>query len=181
MLVKQWLMLPVEREALAAEIEKLPVVSYLEIGSGFGGSALIAYQTIGEREGQIVCLDLNTGQIHPELRSLLSARARFIDGKSPAALAVLAAEGLKFNFVLIDGDHERNAVIADVDGLIANNLLMPGATLLFHDANYPDVAEAIDLLLAKLPLQGPVWLTTEAAVDDNGDKWGGLVMMRYEP
>lgn len=180
----QELMLPEERDTLAQLITDYDVQSYLEIGSAFGGSAVIVFQAMKRKgTGKIVCVDNRPEQIDPATRNFIKSRAVIFKGTSPDILAPIAAGSYAFDFVLIDADHRKEHVIADVMGLLDWQLLLPGARLLFHDAHYHGVAEALTELLAARPeLIDEGWETTGYTWDDNGvDRWGGLRLLQYSP
>jgi predicted O-methyltransferase YrrM len=61
----------------------------------------------------------------------MSAGFRFLEEKSVVALPRLAAEGLPYDVIFIDGDHKYDAELADF--VLADVLCPKGGYLLFHD------------------------------------------------
>jgi predicted O-methyltransferase YrrM len=61
----------------------------------------------------------------------MADRFRFIDAPSIAALPAVAAEGLKFGVIFIDGDHRYDTQV--VDFVIADSLIPKGGFILLHD------------------------------------------------
>lgn len=175
-----------ERVVLYSLVFGLRPQRCLEIGTKAGGSALIigaALDDIGA--GQLVCVDPEP-QVKPEHWRQLAHRAQLVTGMSPKVLPQAAeAAGGPFDFALIDGDHERKGVIKDIEGLLP--LMASGAYLLFHDAHYYGVADAIDRMLKKhrKHLTDCGMISTEQTVEGRMVKrrpviWGGLRMLRYQ-
>lgn len=174
-----------ERVVLYGLIFGLRPQRCLEIGTNMGGSALIigaALDDIGA--GQLVCVD-SEPQVEPEHWQQLAHRAKLITGMSPQVLpqTVVAAGGL-FDFALIDGDHELPGVIRDIEGVLP--LLANDAYMIFHDAHYYGVADAIDRMLEKYSdrLTDCGMLSTEQTPEGKTVKgrpviWGGLRMLRH--
>jgi len=157
----------------------------LEIGTFRGGSALVicaALDDIGS--GTLSCVD-PVPQIAPEHWAQVSHRATLFAEPSPDALPrAMAAAGGPFDLALIDGDHEFPGVVRDIEGVLP--VLAPEAHLLFHDAHYYEVAEAIDRMLGTHAdcLTDCGMLSTERTEENrsvNGHQivWGGLRLLRY--
>jgi predicted O-methyltransferase YrrM len=174
-----------ERVVLYGLIFGLRPQRCLEIGTNEGGSALIiaaALDDIGA--GQLVCVDTQP-RVKPEHWQQLAHRTTLITGTSPQILpkTVEAAGGL-FDVALIDGDHELPGVIKDIEGVLP--LLSSEAYLIFHDAHYYGVADAIDRMLVKYDdrLTDCGMLSTEQTPEGRTVKgrpvvWGGLRVLRY--
>jgi SAM-dependent methyltransferase len=157
----------------------------LEIGTFRGGSALVicaALDDIGN--GTLTCVD-PVPQIAPEHWAQVSHRATLFAEPSPDALPrAMAAAGGPFDLALIDGDHEFPGVVRDIEGVLP--VLAPEAHLLFHDAHYWEVADAIDRMLGTHAdcLSDCGMLSTERTEENrsvNGRQivWGGLRLLRY--
>ena len=75
---------------------------------------------------------------------------RFHIGTSADFLPVARAEGLRFDFVFIDGDHRHRPVLAD---LALADFVTPGGLIALHDngPKFPGVGWAIDRFLARNP------------------------------
>lgn len=137
------LMTRAERLLLYALIFGLRPQRYLEIGTLYGGSALITAAAMDavENPGRLVCVDPRP-QIAPEHWKRLAPRTTLVKGFSPDVLprAVEVANG-PFDFVLIDGDHSYAGVLRDANSVLP--LVADGAYLLFHDSFFSDVAQAL--------------------------------------
>jgi glycosyltransferase involved in cell wall biosynthesis/predicted O-methyltransferase YrrM len=157
----------------------------LEIGTNKAGSSLIigaALDDIGA--GHLVCVDFNP-QIASEHWQQLVHHATLLKGTSPDILSqALDAAGGKFDFALIDGDHELPSVIRDIEGVLP--LLEDEAYLMFHDAHYYQVGQGIDQMILKYKDRLidcgiiSVEQTPENRVENGYPViWGGLRMVRY--
>ncbi|CAN5276834.1 hypothetical protein BH23VER1_BH23VER1_20000 [soil metagenome] len=138
----------------------------LEIGRARGGSTVLFASALGHiGSGVLVSMDPNVHAEHtiqPALKEKLEAsgRVRFLDEFSPYAngKAVAMADGL-FDFVFIDADHTREAVLRDIVGALP--FMVVGGYLLLHDDHYAGVSEAVDEALGTLPLADCGSLVTE--------------------
>jgi glycosyltransferase involved in cell wall biosynthesis/predicted O-methyltransferase YrrM len=157
----------------------------LEIGTNKAGSSLIigaALDDIGA--GHLVCVDFDP-QIAPEHWQQLVHHATLLKGTSPDILGqALEAAGGKFDFALIDGDHELPGVIRDIEGVLP--LLEDEAYIMFHDAHYYQVSQGIDQMLFKYKdrLTDCGIISVEQTPEnrvENGHPviWGGLRMVRH--
>jgi predicted O-methyltransferase YrrM/SAM-dependent methyltransferase len=157
----------------------------LEIGTHKGGSALVIGAALDDLgTGTLVCVD-PVPMVADEHWAQVRHLATMIAGPSPDVLprAVEAAGG-RFDFALIDGDHEFPGVVRDIEGVLG--VLEPTAYLVFHDANYFEVARAIDEMVCKYAdrLVDCGMLSVQQTPEDrvvNGRPvvWGGLRMVRY--
>ena len=153
---------------------------YLEIGTLHGGSALIVCSALDalHSNARMVCLDPKP-QIAPVHLDVLKHRATVITGYSPDALPqAQQAAGGPFDLVLIDGDHSRNGVVRDANGVLP--FVAKGAHILFHDCHNPGVRSGIDECARKharrLVDAGPMTRETTSETMSNGTTrpWGGL-------
>lgn len=174
-----------ERVVLYATVFGLRPRRCLEIGTHKGGSSLIigaALDDIGA--GRLVCVDPNP-LVAPEHWQQIAHRAALLKGGSPQILSqAIEAAGGCFDFALIDGDHEYDGVIRDIEGVLP--LLEDSAHLLFHDAHYYQVTDAIDHMLKKYAdrLVDCGMISAEQTVENRQERgrqviWGGLRMLRY--
>ncbi len=174
-----------ERVILYSTVFGLRPRRCLEIGTNKGGSSLIicaALDDIGA--GHLVCVDQNP-LIAPEHWRQLVHHATLLKGASPNILGqALEAAGGKFDFALIDGDHELPGVIRDIEGVLP--LLEDEAYMIFHDAHYYQVSQGIDQMLVKYKdrLSDCGMLSAEQTPEnrvENGHPviWGGLRMVRH--
>ncbi len=174
------LMLPSERLLLYALIQALRPQRCVEIGTHKGGSALIIGAALDEvGSGSLVCID-PTPLVAEEHWERVAHRAVLLTGESPGVLAEAArVVGGPFDFALVDGDHSYHGVLRDIDGVLS--VLSDNAFILFHDAHFPEVAEAIDATLqvrADLVTDCGL-LSVDRSIDDEGRVWGGLRLMRF--
>jgi predicted O-methyltransferase YrrM len=157
----------------------------LEVGTNKAGSSLIisaALDDIGA--GHLVCVDFDP-QISSEHWQQLVHHATLLKGTSPDILGqALEAAGGKFDFALIDGDHELPGVIRDIEGVLP--LLEDEAYIMFHDAHYYQVSQGIDQMLFKYKdrLTDCGIISVEQTPEnrvENGHPviWGGLRMVRH--
>jgi predicted O-methyltransferase YrrM len=157
---------------------------YLEIGTLYGGSALIVSTALEAAacEGLLVCLD-DGAQIGPELWSRMAGRTRLVKGRSPGALPqARTAAGGAFDLVLVDGDHTYAGVRRDMDAVLP--YVAPGGHVLCHDAYNDEVARALEEVVAARPEQlldlGVLTreFTTERTAGGATVRWGGLRLLR---
>lgn len=126
----------------------------LEIGSKEGRSALFWLEFF--RSAHLTCVDLFQGEDAGRFDRNLAAygpRLRKIEGTSIKALGSLREESALFDFVYVDGSHQRDDVMIDCLG--AWRLLREGGVMLMDDYTWkpdnPDAertATAIDTFLA---------------------------------
>jgi hypothetical protein len=181
-------MSPPERLAVYAIVYGLRPNRSLEIGTFYGGSALIIVAALDDiGAGTLECVDPNPKISARHLRQI-EHRATINPVPSPEGLAPLASTpAQKFDFALIDGDHSYNQVISDIEATC--ELLADDAVVLLHDAHYHEVADAINAVLDRYPgrLIDCGMVSTLEAGDDSqapADRsrpvvWGGLRMLRW--
>lgn len=176
-----------ERMLLFALIYGLRPTMVLEIGTAEGGSAMIicaAMDTSGC--GKLVCVD-PAPRISPEHWARIAHRAALVSGVSSEIEAIRCASGIenvRFDFVLVDGDHSYQGVLTDI--AIVTQFLREGSYVLFHDAHFVDVKKAIDVSLQQYPLIDCGLLSLEAKETDlmylgQPVQWGGLRLLRFSP
>lgn len=174
------LMLAPERWLLWSMVYAKQPKAYLEIGSGFGGSAQIVHwaMTMNDR-GTLTLID-SEPQIDPLLYLDLQYRTTLIRKDSLVALPELAEQGRKFDFVLIDGDHSDKGTTLDIAAVMP--VLMPGAYVLIHDANNADVAVGIMYAVEKINKMAggrfaDCGLISTHIQEGEGEKWAGLHLL----
>jgi predicted O-methyltransferase YrrM len=135
-----------ERLFLYATVLALAPERCLEIGVAQGGSSRIIADALRDLgRGQLIGVDLRPALSFDPAE--LSGVASFLEGRSPDVLPQAARRaGGPFDFVLLDGDHSRDGVLLDLEGLA--RCTKPWAVVLAHDAYYPPVAAGIDAALA---------------------------------
>ena len=111
-----------------------PKVS-VEIGTSSGGSL----STLAHLSKKVYSLDINPackkrlGSIFPNVE--------FVTGRSQETLPPIL-EKVSPEFILVDGDHERNSVMQDIDNILRSK---PDKRqyILMHDSFNPDVRQGI--------------------------------------
>lgn len=138
-------MLISERLLLFALVLGLRPKSVLEIGVFAGGSSAIILEALAAVGQGGALYSVEPNELPPAPHNSFWVTVR---GKSPDDLAHIAGMSPHpFDFVLIDGDHSYEAVLADIEGVIP--YLAETAYLLFHDACNPEVREAIGAGVAR--------------------------------
>jgi predicted O-methyltransferase YrrM len=168
-----------ERLLLFALVRALSPAVSVEIGTMWGGSALILTEALRHHPAaELWCVDPM-----PALRvdwSTLEPIARLIREPSPQALTTVAARmSGPIEFAFIDGIHTRAAVLADTRGLLPH--LARSALLVYHDAHCHPVAEAIEECLredARLSDAGLICRFVNRDLWPSG-LYGGLRMLRF--
>ena len=94
--------------------------------------------------------------------------------------------GGELDVALIDGDHSRDGVRRDIEGVLEH--VAEGGYLLFHDCHFFEVAEAIDRALEDHPqelVDCGILSTARNPVEGEGSHldgrpvvWGGLRLLR---
>jgi predicted O-methyltransferase YrrM len=129
----------------------------LEIGSQEGRSAVLWLEFFPG--AHLTCVDFFSGEAAERFDRNLAGygtRVRKIAGTSIKALGLLREEKAVFDFIYIDGSHQRDEVMIDCLG--AWHLLREGGVMLMDDYTWmPDnpeaqrVASAVDAFLAWHP------------------------------
>jgi predicted O-methyltransferase YrrM len=180
-------LLLVERLLLYSLVRGLRPSRCLEIGTHFGGAAVVLSGGLDDGSGgRLICVDPKP-QVPPEIWAGLSHNTTLIASPSPAALAEASAlAGGRFDFAFIDGDHQREAVVQDIEGVLA--VAAPGCHLVFHDAHFWKVAAGIDDCLARhagrlfdVGMISSLATPPEVGRDGKTRIWGGLRMLRVAP
>ncbi len=172
-----------ERVALYSLIFGMQPRNCLEIGTFRGGSSAIICGAMNDTGfGRLTCID-PMPKIDPELWSRLSNRCRLFEGPSPDILAEVAQHiDTPFDFVLIDANHTYEAVRRDISGVLP--YLADRAYVLFHDANFPDVKQAIDESVAtNLQLTDCGLMSVEPTVlyqNSQRVTWAGLRLIKFQ-
>lgn len=157
----------------------------LEIGTFKGGSTLIITAALDDLDtGEIICVDPEP-HVADEDWAAVRHRAKMVAEPSPPGVTSareLASE--PFDFAFIDGDHTLEGVCRDIDATLP--VLADSAHLLFHDAHYYEVREAIDAAVVtygeRLIDAGlvSVFKTDDTPAPDGSEvAWGGLRLLRF--
>src|SRR4051812_31809848 len=138
---------------IARLVRSLGLTRTLETGMAYGLSTLAICAVHEERdEGSHIAIDPHQssdwrgiGLLNLE-RAGLAGRARVIEARSDEALPRLRDEGVRLDFVLIDGLHLFDATL--VDFFHADRMLDAGGVVVFHDTWMPAVAQAVEYVSA---------------------------------
>jgi hypothetical protein len=186
------LLLP-ERLLLYALVRGVRPRRTLEIGTRFGGSAVIIcaalddlQQESPDYDGRLICVDA-APEIPAALWTTIVHRTSVVRGHSPAVIPEARAMAAgEFDFIFVDGDHRAEGVARDLAGVVA--VAAPGATILCHDACHADVAAGIDEAIRRHPTSlidmGLIsTLATAPSTRRDGviEQWGGLRLLRRAP
>lgn len=171
-----------ERLQLYTLVYSLRPKRCLEIGTQFGGSALIISSALkaSNNNGFFISVDM-CPEVTPEVRTKIETNSVLLTGRSPEILGEAAEQaGGKFDFVFIDGDHSRKGVLRDANGVC--KYLNKGATMIFHDSYNPVVRSGIDLFSQSKNLEvtdlGSI--TREYTLNNkNGQNYCGFRLMIY--
>jgi predicted O-methyltransferase YrrM len=119
----------------------------IEVGLALGLSALFMCQAVGERAGRHVAIDpfQQESWKGAGLRTLSEAGVadvvEVIEEESQLALPRLLAEGHRFDFAFIDGDHRFEGVFLDL--YYMTRLVEPGGLVVVDDMWMPSVRMAV--------------------------------------
>lgn len=172
-----------ERVALYGLVFGIKPRNVLEIGTFRGGSTAIMCGAMDDTGfGEIACVD-SAPAVDDELWSRLRHRCQMFVGLSPDVLPTVQQQtGAPFDFALIDGDHERDGLLRDIAGVLP--LMADDSYLLFHDAHYGGVKQAIDeAVQSNNSLADCGLLSVEPTIlHDNGKttSWAGLRLLRFQ-
>ncbi|MFG0252540.1 MAG: class I SAM-dependent methyltransferase [Phycisphaerales bacterium JB038] len=170
-----------ERLAIYTMVIATAPAHALEIGTHKGGGSKIISSALADLgRGKLATLDpqpaLNEVSGQP-----MESNTVFLEGLSPGHLpaarrAISAVEG--FQFAFIDGSHEFEDVLIDLDGVRKH--LANEACVLMHDAYYPGVRQAIHEATSRWScyVDGGM-LTNTRNKTPEGDVYGGLYYLRF--
>jgi len=178
-------MLLSERTLLYALVYGLRPAVALEIGTAQGGSAMIICAAMDASGcGRLVCVD-QAIKIVPDNLTRVAHRISLLEGLSfetiPRAYELVKTQ---FDFAFVDGDHSYEGVLKDIEAV--SQFLREGSYVLFHDAHYFEVKEAIDATLKRYPFVDCGMLSLEATLTNDIHMgkpvvWGGLRLLRFLP
>jgi predicted O-methyltransferase YrrM len=134
-------------------IDKNPQ-STLEIGMAYGGSALVILSTLQSIFGDNAqfhhtAIDPYQGQfdhagVEIVKRAKLDQNFKWVESSSELALPKMVAEGIKYDFIYIDGSHLFEHVFVDM--FYSLMLLNKGGIMLFDDSMDSHVAKVISFI-----------------------------------
>lgn len=172
-------MTPSELTFLYGLVGGLAPKRVLEIGTFKGGSTVVICAALDDhRDGQILCVDPDP-RLAPETLAKVEHRATIVAEPSPEAVSrAREIAGGPFDFALVDGDHSFDGVVRDIDATLPT--LADEAHLLFHDAHFHQVREAIDQILGRDERLADAGLVSrQVTVDEDGNSWGGLRLLHF--
>lgn len=122
---------------LALLESKKQINNYLEIGAAAGGTTFLFNHFF--KPERIVLIDDNRhwkAHIRPYVLRDIPHEEIIGISQSEGTVEALKDLGLKFDVILIDGDHSYNGV--KLDTVLYLPYLRPGGFLIFHDSSMPD-------------------------------------------
>jgi predicted O-methyltransferase YrrM len=167
---------PPEGEALRARVIAERAVRTIEIGLGYGISALYICEALvanGDPSAHHVAIDP-----HQESR-FAGCGLQFLDDAGVAglvehhaedsriALSRLLAEGHRFDLAFVDGNHRFEGVFMDL--VYLGMLVRPGRVVFLDDYQLPAVAKAASFFVAN---RG--WALEEVSTADDQHRWAVL-------
>jgi len=164
---------PGEGEALRRWVLRENATKTIEIGLGFGLSALHICDALicsGHPQVQHVVLDpfQDEGFANCGLQALkeagVASLVEFHDQISQIALPALLKDGRKFDLAFVDGNHRFDAVFLDLFYL--GRLLPKGGIILLDDYDLPGVRRAVSFYLNNLN-----WRVEEMSGADDNHHW----------
>ncbi len=180
-----WQMSDAERMALTGLLARWRPKTYLEIGTFYGGSALLAAQFAE----WVITIDIDP---YAETRFVKPANLSFIAGRSQDMAADLlddlAARDSYPDFILIDGDHSAEGVRRDLNIFLSRRPQRP-TVIVMHDSFNPGCREGMRTAdWAGCPWARRVELDFVPGrvvnVENNpfkGEMWGGLAVAILTP
>ncbi|MCC6164695.1 MAG: class I SAM-dependent methyltransferase [Acidobacteria bacterium] len=176
-LVSHWQMTPAERVALDTLLRTRTIDCAIEIGTAQGGS-LAVISNYARRSYSLELLPESSERLRARIPS-----AVFHVGDSrrtiPLVLEEIRREGRDLDFVLVDGDHSRDGVRADIEAILQWQPRRP-LTILMHDSLNPDCRFGMrEVAWASHPHVHAVELDfvtgyTIAQPDGSFEMWAGL-------
>lgn len=165
-----------EGEALRDWVTRESATRTIEIGLGYGISALFACQGLlrnGDPAASHVVVDPyqatrfgNCGlQVLEEAG--LASLVEHHEEESQIALPRFLAEGRRFDLAFVDGNHRFDGIFVDLTYL--GRLLRPGAIVLVDDYQLPAIARAASFFVTNLN-----WTLEEVSPVDELHQWAAL-------
>jgi predicted O-methyltransferase YrrM len=167
---------PAEGEALCAWIVREGATRTIEIGLGYGVSALFACEGLLENDAanaRHVAIDPHQATRFADcgLQLLEDAgvaeRVEHHAEDSQTALPRLLAEGRRFDLAFVDGNHRFDYVFVDL--VYLGRLLRPGGIAFLDDYQLPGVARAAAFFVRNLG-----WTLEEVSPADEHHQWAVL-------
>lgn len=155
-----WMMNPAERLALIGLLNVVRPKQALEIGHGFGGCTRV----LSRFAARVHTVDVHE-RVLAAARDLPNVTAWHLP--SQEAFARFAAEGTRFDFCLLDGDHSAAMAYYDLTAAVAL-----AEVIVMHDTGNPECRAGYARALAEKDVYGNLdWIDGRIQADG---PWGGL-------
>lgn len=174
-----WMMSPAEQMAVVYLLEHLRPRVAIEIGTRFGGSL----QVLAKYCERVFSLDID-----PDVPKRLVGKyhnVEYLIGPSkemlPPLLTKLSNEQVEVAFILVDGDHSKVGVKADIDEILRYRPIAP-LYIIMHDSFNPGCRQGLmEARWADCPYVHAVELDFVAGSVNpspafRGQLWGGLAL-----
>lgn len=138
--------------ALAKLVKDLRPATSLEIGLGFGISALFICETLGEKAKHVVIDPYQNREVYRGMGLANLERAghlekvEFHETFSHVALPRLHESGRKFEFAFVDGNHTFDHVMLDF--FYVDLMLEIGGLVVFDDVDFPSLKKLCSFIEA---------------------------------
>ena len=163
---------PAEAEALRGWVEREGARRTIEIGLGYGVSALAICEGLDDDARHVVVDPFQETRFEGRgLRLLEEAGVAHLvelhPEESQLVLPRLVAEGRRFGLAFVDGNHRFDAVFLDV--VYLGRLVRGGGIVFLDDYQLPAVARAVSFCTTNLG-----WRVEEVSPPDELHKWAVL-------
>lgn len=167
-----------DRVMLYALVRGLKPLRALEIGVRWGGSARIITNAMQENGiGQLMGIDPYPEAFRASDKEL-HQRYKLVRGYSPDKTAdAVEYLGGKVDFVLIDGLHTHDAVLADLRGVLPH--LSIGSHILLHDTYHAGINQAVERVLQEVPEMKDCGFVTRNPMLTEVVAYQGLRLLQY--
>ena len=172
---------PVEAEALREWIVREGAAQTIEIGLGYGVSALFACEGLlanGGSDARHVVVDPHQATRFADCGLQLLEEAGVAElvehhaEESQTALPRFLAAGRAFDLAFVDGNHRFDGVFLDL--VYLGRLLRPGGIAFLDDYQLPGVARAASFCVTNLG-----WALEEVSAPDDAHQWAVLRTSRH--
>jgi predicted O-methyltransferase YrrM len=167
---------PTEGEALGSWVAREGAIRTIEVGLGYGISALCICEALSRRadpDARHVAIDPYQGTrfSNVALQVLEDAGVRdlaeFHAAESQIALPKLISEGRTFDFAFVDGNHRFDGIFVDFAFLA--RLVRPGGIVFLDDYQLPAIKKAASFFATNLG-----WSIEEISAPDDLHRWAVL-------
>jgi predicted O-methyltransferase YrrM len=174
---------PAEAEALRAWVEREDATRTIEIGLGYGVSALAVCEGLvrngGDGARHVVIDPFQETRFGGEGLGLLeeagmAALVELHPEESQLVLPRLVAEGRRFDLAFVDGNHRFDGVFLDL--VYLGRLVRGGGIVFLDDHQLPAVARAASYCATNLG-----WTFEEVSAPDELHQWAVLRTPRVPP